>query len=43
MRGKICKTSFYIEGVDDHELPVALTKLTCKEFPENKPKKRNTI
>lgn len=33
------KPCFYIEDVDDHELLVALTKTTCKELPEPKPKK----
>lgn len=31
---------FYIEEVDDHELLVALTKVTCKELPEGKQRKK---
>ena len=34
------KPCFYIEDVDDHELLVALAKITCKELPEGKPKKK---
>lgn len=33
------KHCFYIEDVDNHELLVALTKVTCKELPEVKRKK----
>lgn len=31
---------FYIENVDDHEQLTALTKITCKELPEPKAKKK---
>ena len=33
------KPCFYIEDVDNHELLVALTKITCKELPEAKRRK----
>ena len=33
------KPCFYIGNVDDHELLVALTKITCKELPVPKCKK----
>ncbi len=32
------KNSLYIENVDDHELLVKLTKVTCKALPEPKMK-----
>ena len=35
------KPCFHIEDVDDHELLVALTKVTCKELPEPKEKKKS--